>query len=328
MSRIRHIGEDEIISAIARNFPTNDDRVLKSIGDDTAATLQKEDFALLSTTDILMEGVHFNLSYSSPYILGRKSVNISTSDIAAMGGTAKFLLMSIALPKETTMDFINELYKGIKSACDESDVVLIGGNTSLSKDSVVINSTVLGEAPKDKVIYRSGAKPGDKIFVTGTMGDSALGLKLLAKGIQKGRPVEKHLNPTARLTEGKLLGEKALASAMADLSDGIVSDLNHICNESKVGAEIFYDKLPLSDEMDKHLKDSPSDKELPLSGGEDYELIFTVPEDKLSTLESLRSSFTATLTEIGTITDKENGIKFLDNNSKEITVKTKGFKHF
>ncbi len=337
--KLKDLGEDELIKLLAKSFgettatDNSSKRVLKAIGDDTSVTIQSEDHLLLTTTDILQEGVHFDLSYTDPFLLGRKSVNISTSDIASMGGTSLFLLMSIALPVDTDSSFIEELYKGIKSACFEQTsqkdhtLTLIGGNTSLSKDSITIGSTVLGEVETSKVVYRSGANIGDRIFVTGTLGDSALGLKLLQGGSKESNiATKRHLDPKARTEEGVILADNYIASSMIDLSDGLASDICHIATESNVGAEIYYNKIPLSDIVENYIKDNPKESELPLSGGEDYELLFTVPEDKLEKLETLRDSLPSPAVEIGIITEKD--VTFLDQNGNPMTVKSKGFKHF
>lgn len=327
--KLEDIGEDGIISLIKESFENHSPRVLKSIGDDTAVTTQDSNKLLLTTTDILVEGVHFDRTYHSPFDLGRKSVNISTSDIASMGGTSLFILMSIALPKDTDKTFIEELYKGIKSACSEIGLSLIGGNTSLSHDSITIGSTVIGEVDKNKVIYRSGANVGDRIFVTGTLGDSRLGLKLLRSGNPAtNNATVRHLNPKARTMEGRILSEHKIASSMIDISDGLASDINHITKESNVGATIHYNKIPLSPEVIEYLKDHPTETELPLSGGEDYELLFTVPEDKLEKLDNLKTELTSPVTEIGIITDKNNGTTFLDDSGTPVRIKTVGFKHF
>lgn len=329
--KLKDIGEDKLIELLSKPFKGSESsRVLKAIGDDTSVTTQSEGHLLLSTTDILQEGVHFDLKYTTPFDLGVKSVNISTSDIASMGGVSMFLLMSLSLPEETDSSFVEELYRGIKSACNDYPdkvLTLVGGNSSLSKDSISIVSTVLGEIEKDKVVYRGGAQIGDKIFVTGTLGDSGLGLKMLqADSNASNSAILRHKAPKSRREEGFILASNSIASSMIDLSDGLASDLSHIVKASSVGATINYDKIPLSSLMTSYLKENPSELELPLSGGEDYELLFTVPKTKLKTLESIRKTLPTAITEIGTVTTKD--LIFLDSNNKPMALKNKGFKHF
>ncbi|HLE08091.1 MAG TPA: thiamine-phosphate kinase [Thermodesulfobacteriota bacterium] len=333
--RLKDIGETSLIKRLLERFTHKDPRVLKAIGDDAAVTRIDDKRCLLSTIDTLVEGIHFSKIYTSPKLLGRKSVSISLSDIAAMGGTPLFFLVSIALPSETGQDFFEEFYEGVKDCADAFGVFLVGGNTSASHSGVVITTAMLGEAQKDEVVYRSGAKTGDIIYVTGTLGDSALGLMALKK---KGAPGEKngafknavarHLNPQPRVSVGRLISRKKLATSMIDISDGLLVDLRHIAVESKKGAAVELEKLPLSNEVKDYVNRHPAAWELPLSGGEDYELLFTSPKEKAKDIFKVAKNTGVGITPIGKILPPGKGISVVKEDGASVPVKKEGYEHF
>ncbi|MBI1910569.1 MAG: thiamine-phosphate kinase [Deltaproteobacteria bacterium] len=336
---LKKLGEEEIIRSLAERFSRKHPRLIKGIGDDTSVTFQRGDKVQLATTDILIEDTHFRLSYTPPYFLGRKSLNISVSDIAAMGGAALFFLVSIALPENTTKGFLDELYRGIDDAARECGAILAGGNTARTEGKMMVSTTVLGEAQKDKVVYRSGARPGDIIYVTGTLGDSALGLKALKShgkdAIKKGpfkNAVLRHLDPAPRVEAGDQLAKKKLASAMMDISDGLALDLKRLCLESKAAAIIELYKLPTSADFRKFSGISKNALlNLALSGGEDYELLFTSPEENSKKIASLSKKLKLPITPIGRITplkDKNKVITVIDEHGLPIKVEKLGFEHF
>ncbi|MEK7773462.1 MAG: thiamine-phosphate kinase, partial [Deltaproteobacteria bacterium] len=200
---LKGIGEAALIKGLAAKFPYKHPRVIKGIGDDASVTVETGGKVLLTTTDILIEGTHFKREYTDAYLLGRKALSVSLSDIAAMGGVPLFFLTSIALPPDTKKDFLDDLYRGVHHVAGEHGALLIGGNTARS-GKIMVSTTVLGEALREEVVYRSGARAGDVIYVTGATGVSALGLGILKrcglgalkKKTRSGKAALKHLNPT------------------------------------------------------------------------------------------------------------------------------------
>lgn len=331
---LRELGELRLIRRLMAQFCPSHPLVVKGIGDDAAVTVIDDDRYLLATTDMLVEGIHFSLTYTTPYLLGKKAVTISLSDIAAMGGTPTFLLISIAIPPHIPTEFIDIFYKGIKERCDEFDTSLIGGNTS-SSERVIIGVSMLGEVKRDQVVFRDGARVGDLIYTTGYHGDSALGLKVWREkgGEEITDPflrdtMLEHLDPTPRVREGRLIGERRLATAMIDVSDGLVLDLKHVAEASGVGAKVWLDKVPISTALKRHLLDHPEDIQLPLAGGEDYELIFTTSPDNISRIEGLAKEVAIPITTIGEIVPAEEGIKVIDKTGVAIPLVIEGFEHF
>jgi len=332
---LKELGEFGLLKKLSGQFKSTHPRVIKGIGDDTSVTVQDETKYLLCTTDTLVEDIHFSLKHTSSYNLGKKAVSISLSDIAAMGGAPTFLLTSIILPASTPVDFINLLYKGIKERADEFAVALVGGNTSASPEKIVITTIMLGEVPKDQVIFRKGASAGDVVYVTGRLGDSSLGLKIWKEKDDKiiTDPFLKdamlaHIDPFPRVREGRKLAEKKLATSMIDISDGLISDLRHITEESMVGAKIWLDKIPISTALKRWLVDHPADITLSLSGGEDYELLFTAPKANTPMIENLAKELGIPITQIGEIVPQEYGISVLDDKGGVFQPPSNGFEHW
>lgn len=334
---LKDLGEDRIIKELARKFSSRHPRLIKAIGDDTSVTIQKGGLALLATTDILIEGTHFKRSYTPAYFLGKKALAISISDIAAMGGDPLFFLVSIGLPDDARKDFLDNLYKGIADCASECGAVLAGGNTARLAGRAMVSTTVFGEMPKNEVVYRSGARPGDIIYVTGTPGDSALGLKVLGRdGFKKAtdgpykKAALKHLSPTPRVRAGRLLAKARLATSMIDVSDGVALDLKRVLDESGAGAVIEIKRLPLSDELRKYLHASRKAKaaDFALSGGEDYELLFTSPEKNSKKIGAVQKRLGIQITPIGRIVEKGKGLRIIGENNKPMKLARLGFEHF
>jgi thiamine-monophosphate kinase len=237
MSNLKELGEFGFIDRIANKVAPGTG-VAIGIGDDAAATLQKACSLTLTTTDMLIEGVHFDLSFCDPFTLGRKSLAVNLSDIAAMGGKPCYFLLSMAIPETLSVEFLDEFTNGILAMAGEFDVTLIGGDTCSSKAGFVISVTVIGEQHPDRVVTRSGARPGDLIFVSGTLGDSALGLALLRSGVKQGFAVTRHLDPTPRVREGLAMAAAKLPTSMLDVSDGLLSDLGHF-GWSTIGPRLY-----------------------------------------------------------------------------------------
>jgi len=340
--QLKELGEKALIDKLGKKFSEADTRVLRGIGDDCAATIITEGHILLSSTDTLTEEVHFSLTYSPPRLLGRKLVNISISDIAAMGGSPLFVLLAITMPGTIDEFFVKELYSGVNEACRESGATLVGGNISSTsgENPIVLTSTILGEVPPDEIIYRDTAGPGQTIYVTGTLGDSALGLI----GLQGDGPsaitrspyrnsVARHLDPRPRTRLARAIARKGLATAMMDLSDGLASDLPQLALASNLSALVKTNLLPISSEVKTYMDKEADGMEMVLSGGEDYELLFTAKAEDKEELKRLAEQNNIQLTAIGqtealTGDSKGNGVRFIQTDGTELTVKKKGFDHY
>jgi thiamine-monophosphate kinase len=342
--KISDLGEFGLIKKIKEQSKDRSPATLIGIGDDAAALSLSPSKKLLATTDMLLEGVHFDLSYTDLYSLGWKSAAVNLSDIAAMGGIPRFCLTALGIPSSITVEQIKEFYKGFNAICRKYHVDLVGGDTCRSEKGLVVSVTALGEVEKKRMLTRAGARPGDLIFVTGTLGDSAAGMELLKAGYRgqgtgirgKGyksairnpkseiaRLIKKHLQPMPRVEFGRKIALSGCATSMIDISDGLSSELGHICEESRVGADINAEQIPFSKDILKsadHLKTAPL--HYALSGGEDYELLFTVSPSKLKRFLSLKIAST----QIGAIIAGSQ--MFLSDNGKRAVLKPKGFNHF
>ena len=327
---IRDIGEFGLIQRIRRWMATSGSDLIKGIGDD-AAVMEMGDKALLATTDILIEGIHFRRSWIDAYSLGKKAILVNLSDIAAMGGTPKYFLVSLGLPKSLPTSYVSQLYRGLKEGAKSSRTDLVGGDTSLSP-KIILNIALLGEGRKQNLLFRSGARVGNDLWVSGTLGDSGLGLRMLrkkrARGISK-KLIERHLSPTPRLQLGQALANHHLATAMIDVSDGLLIDTSHLLAESGVGVLIFEDKIPLSREYQRfvHLY-SRDPYRFALTGGEDYELLFTAPPQNRDRISSLSHSLKLPLTCIGEILPKKRRLLVAKKDGKGHSPSCLGFDHF
>lgn len=271
--RLKDIGEFGLIERFkAFQAPG----VLRAIGED-CAVFSLEGLTLLFTADTMVEGVHFKREYASAWHIGFKALSVNLSDIAACGGRPLFYLVALTVSPEEDVGFVEDLYRGMKEAGERFGVGLVGGDLSRG-DRLSVTVALLGVAEEGKWVPRDGAEIGHWIYVSGHLGESALGLKLLEIGQKEGPFVRKHLMPEPRVALGLELSKGRLASAMIDISDGFLKDLGHLLEASSVGAEVYVDKLPLSEPMKETAKAYGIDPlELALSGGEDYELLFTSP---------------------------------------------------
>jgi thiamine-monophosphate kinase len=325
--KLAEIGEFGLIKAISQ-IADKGPGVVMGIGDDAAVLTPSAGKVLLVTTDLLLEGVHFQLEFTDPYRLGRKALAVNLSDIAACGGTPTAFLVSLAVPPETEMAAVQALYKGMMEQAHLYGVSLIGGDTSRGKEWM-ISITLIGEVEERNCVYRHGAKPGDWIFVTGTLGDSALGLKMLKKGVKQGYLIERHRDPTPRVKEGGEIARQGLALSMIDISDGLVADLGHIAEQSNVGAEVRLSRLPLSEEYQKEIVSYSSDPyQLALTGGEDYELLFTAAPAKERAVAKLAQELGIPITSIGKIVDAAQGVIIYTEDGKEYPIAQRGHDHF
>jgi len=322
--KLHRLGEKELILAIREEFRTRQAGLEIGIGDD-AAVFKIGGKNLVVTKDLLLESVHFLLRLHPPRLLGRKSLNVNLSDLAAMGALPKYALLGLGIPLRTETGWIEDFFAGFKSAAKEHGVKLIGGDVTRAQ-KVALSVTLLGEGRN--IIERGGARPGHFLFVSGALGEAREGLLLLKKGAKLGedKRVDKmliaFLDPKAQVELGKELSRLRAASAMIDISDGLSVDLGHICEESGFGAEIERERLPVSFELVALQKRS---FDFALNGGEDYQLLFSVPPDKLSAVSRLKKKYG--LTHIGKVI-KEKGIFLVDSRGRRRPIQPDTWQHF
>jgi len=280
--KLSDVGEFGLIERLTDNCVVNALHVVKGIGDDCSVTRGAGDTLRLVTTDMLIERVHFLRDAITPRQLGAKALAVNLSDIAAMGGTALDAYVSIAVPTDLTVAYLDELYLGMKQLARRFAVNILGGDTTASKTDLVINIAVTGEVPSSQILYRHTAKAGDRIYVTGCLGDSGAGLHAILNGGTEGVEslVRRHLEPEPHLSRGRWLAQSGQARAMLDVSDGLTSDLGHICGQSHVGCTVVSSRLPLSPELVAYCDNNGLDAlDFALSGGEDYVLLVTGSEE-------------------------------------------------
>jgi len=308
--KISEIGEIELINKINKNTKLFSKDIIKGIGDDTAVLKFDKKHYLLLTTDTLVEDDHFNLSWFTAEQVGNKAIESNVSDIASMGGFPKYALISLTIPKNTNINFVDKLYKGINKNCKKYKISIIGGNVSNGK-SIVINVVLIGLVEKKNLCLRSNAKVNDLILVTGYLGASRAGLQLL-RHHKKGNSINYYLNPSSRLNIGRLLSN--FVNAMEDVSDGLSSEVLNICSESKTGAVIYKEKIPINkNTINDAKKVKKSAYDYALFGGEDFELVFTIPKNKLKLLKREKIKYFV----VGKILSKNNGICLLDKGKKK-----------
>ena len=331
--KISEYGEFKLIEKIAKDTIYDSKRVIVGIGDDTAAEKVSSGHLLLSTCDALVDGVHFIFDKISPEQLGRKSVAVNLSDIAAMGGTPASILITLALPGDIAVNWVEELYMGIKEICSLYKVNIMGGDM-VSSPIVFISITALGEVKPEYLIKRAGACVGDVVMITGSLGDSGAGLEVIKRGLENepywSELVEKHLSPIPQVLEGQFLAKTGFVTSMNDISDGLASEIREISEASKVGIELWEENIPYSSlllEAAEKFAISPID--LALSGGEDYQLVFTCKRDKVKELmKSFVVEFSKEVYIIGEVKSAESGImlKKSDGQCKELLAR--GYRHF
>ncbi len=332
---ISQLGEFGLIDRLTQGLPTVNPSTIRGVGDD-CAVIRNHDTDMLVTTDLLLEGVHFDLTYVPLKHLGYKSAIVNFSDVYAMNGNPKQITVSLGISKRFTVEHIEELYSGIRLACEIYGVDLVGGDTTSSRQGLVISITCIGEADPDKIVTRSGAKDTDLICVSGDLGAAYMGLQLLERekvasvGQKDFEPnfagkeylVERQLKPEARKDIVRELAQAGIVpTAMMDVSDGLSSELMHICNDSGVGCRVFEERIPIdyqtaimAEEIDMNVITAA------LNGGEDYELLFTVPlhsHDKVKDLPGVKV--------IGHITKPELGCAMVTRDGAEIPLQAQGW---
>ena len=329
------LGEFGLIKHITKYFTIENASTVTGIGDD-AAVLDASKKQTLVTTDLLIEGVHFDLSYMPLKHLGYKAVMVNLSDVYAMNGAAEQITVSIAVSNRFPLEAIEELYSGIQLACETYKVDLVGGDTTSSTKGILISVTAIGKVEKEDVVLRSGAKETDLIVVSGDLGAAYLGLQVLEREKQvfnvdpNNQPdldsytylIERQLKPEARRDVAGFLKELAIKpTAMIDISDGLSSEIMHICSQSKVGCKIYEEKLPLDPQVISTCEEFNLDSTMvALSGGEDYELLFTVP---IADFEAIKGNPNFSI--IGHITAENQGLNLVTRASQEIELKAQGW---
>ncbi len=338
-TEISDLGEFGLIDTLTKDFVSYSSSTIKGVGDDAAVIATSEEEVMLVSTDMLVEGIHFNLMYSPLMHLGYKSVVVNLSDIYAMNGTPKQITVSVAISSRFPLEAVEELYKGIKKACDIYQIDLVGGDTTSSLSGLVISITAVGTAKKDEVVYRSGAKEYDLLVVSGDLGGAYMGLQVLERerAVFKANPeiqpdldghdylLERQLKPEARKDVIQILKELEVhPTSMIDISDGLASEIMHICKASEVGCTIYDERIPLDAKTSiAAIEFNVDPVTTALNGGEDYELLFTIKQEDYDKVAS-NPNFTV----IGHITDKASGVNLVDKNGSHIALKAQGWNHF
>lgn len=332
---ISQIGEFGLIERIKKLVaPVSDPVIQMGIGDDTAVIKIDDHRSWLATCDIQIEDIHFRLSHITPFQLGRRAMAVNLSDIAAMGGRPTFALVSLGLPKHLPLDTFEQMYLGMHEQLSAFSAFVIGGNLARTPEKMIIDIFLLGEVSTPQVQTRSGARIGDRIFVSGQLGASAAGFQVLE---QLAAPfpehclkfVQAHLLPEPRVAAGQLIARSGYATAMIDISDGLSGDLAHLCEQSQAGAVIFQDRLPLWPDSEIEALAQKSMLDLALYGGEDYELLFTMkPKTPAEVIDRIVRDSGTPITEIGTITSAAEGQWLVTERNIKVPMQPKGWNHF
>ncbi len=336
LTPLSDLGEFGLIDRLTSDIKLKNKSTVKGIGDDAAVLKPGQKKYTLISKDLLLEGVHFDLMYVPLKHLGYKSAIVNFSDIAAMNGKPTQLVAGIGVGARYSVEAIEELYSGLKAACEVYGVDFVGGDTTSSSTGLVISITVVGEVEKDNIVYRSGAKPNDLICVSGDLGAAYMGLLILQreKKAFKANPdiqpdlsqhsyiLERQLKPEARTKIADLLAENDIRpTAMIDISDGLASDIKHICKASNTGCVISEEKIPIDEstyELAKEFNIVPT--VAALNGGEDYELLFTISQDDYEKIKNLEE-----ITVIGYMTDASEGERLVTVDNNHIELKAQGW---
>jgi len=336
-TELSELGEFGLIDYLTKNFKTKNSSTIKAVGDDAAVVENGEKVTLIST-DILTEGIHFDLTYAPLKHLGYKSVIVNLSDIYAMNGVPKQITIGLAISNRFSVEALAELYEGIHLACTRYGVDLVGGDTTSSSAGLFLSITAIGEAKKDKVVYRNGAKEGDLIMVSGDLGGAYIGLLLLEreKSVFKADPnmqpeldgndyiLERQLKPEARKDVIELLAKAGVKpNAMIDISDGLASELYHISTQSKTGCTIYEEKIPIDHQTFSIAREFELDPTTAaFNGGEDYELLFTVSPEDYEKIKDVAEFVT-----IGHVTDEASGIQLVSKDGNYFPITAQGWDH-
>lgn len=338
-TELESLGEFGLIDALTKDFTTVNPETLLGVGDDAAVIDIGNDLRQVVSTDLLIEGVHFDLTYMPLKHLGYKAVAVNVSDICAMNATPKQITVGLAVSNRFSLEALKELYEGIHAACADYNVDLVGGDTTSSQSGLFISVTAIGTVYKDALCLRSGAQEYDLLVVSGDLGGAYMGLQVLEreKEVFKTNPdiqpdldghdyiLQRQLKPQARLDVIKYLKElNVKPSSMIDISDGLASEVLHLCKASQVGCHLYDEKIPIDAKTAMVAMDFNLDPSMcALNGGEDYELLFTIGQKDVELVQS-NPNFTI----IGHITNAADGIYFIDKAGSAITLRAQGWKHF
>ena len=338
LTQLSDLGEFALIEHLTKNFKIKHKSTIRGIGDD-AAVLNFNKKKIVVTTDLLVEGVHFDLSYMPLKHLGYKAVIVNLSDVYAMNATATQVTVSVAVSNRFPLEALEELYAGIETAASIYNIDVIGGDTTSSTTGLLISVTAIGEVEADTEVYRNGAKPNDLLVVSGDLGAAYMGLQILEreKEVHKVNPnnqpdlepytyiIERQLKPEARKDIIKLLSDlKVKPTAMIDISDGLSSEIIHLCKHSKVGCDLYEGKIPLDPQVISTCEEFNIDSTtVALNGGEDYELLFTVSQDDFPKIKA-----NPNLTVIGFMKEEKEGIHLVTRAETRIPLKAQGWKNF
>ncbi|ULC59962.1 thiamine-phosphate kinase [Flaviramulus sp. BrNp1-15] len=337
-TQLNDLGEFGLIDHLTKNFKINQKSTVKGIGDD-AAVLNFENKKVVVTTDLMVEGIHFDLSYMPLKHLGYKAVIVNLSDVYAMNAIATQITVSIAVSNRFPLEALEDLYAGIETAAKIYNIDVVGGDTTSSNTGLLISVTAIGEVEDNKEIYRNGAKPNDLLVVSGDLGAAYMGLQILEreKEVYKVNPnnqpdlepysyiIERQLKPEARKDVIKLLSDLEVnPTSMIDISDGLSSEIIHICKQSKVGCDLYEEKIPLDPQVISTCEEFNIDSTtIALNGGEDYELLFTISQEDFPKIKGNPS-----LSVIGYIKEEKEGVHLVTRAETKIPLKAQGWKNF
>ncbi len=339
LTNLDSLGEFGTIDFLTKNFVSKSASTVVGIGDDCAVLERNEEQFTLLSTDMLLEGIHFNLMYVPLKHLGYKAVAVNVSDVAAMNGVAEQITVSIAVSSRFPLEALEELYEGIRLACEHFQVDLVGGDTTSSLSGLMISVSVVGVVDKTRVVYRSGAKPNDLLVTTGDLGAAYMGLQVLEreKSVFEANPaiqpdldgkdyiIQRQLKPEARIDVVRFLRElNVIPTSMIDISDGLASEVFHLCKSSNTGAMVYNSKLPIDSLTSTTAIDFNLDPSTcALNGGEDYELLFTIAQEDYDKIKG-----NPHMTVVGYMTEPAAGIYLVDTNESLIPLKAQGWNHF
>lgn len=336
-TEIAELGEFGLIDHLTKEFTVKNKSTLRGVGDDAAVVAAGRDAAVVVTTDTLLEGIDFDLTYFPLKHLGYKAVVVGVSDVLAMNAQPEQIMISLGVSSKLPVEALDDLYEGIKFACDEMDIDMVGGDTTASMTGLVINITTIGRAKRKAISYRSGAQFNDLICITGNLGAAYMGLHLLErekrvlKGIDNPEPqfkgyeylLQRYLKPRARKDiVDALAAEGIVPTSMIDISDGLASEVLQICKASKCGARIYLDRIPIAKQTSQFAEELHADPVVAaLNGGNDYELMFTVP---LAMQEKIMSLGLVDV--VGHITRESTGAYLVTPDGSDIKLRAQGFK--
>ncbi|MBP3550065.1 MAG: thiamine-phosphate kinase [Alistipes sp.] len=335
-TEIAELGEFGLIDRLTAKFSKNNKSTICGVGDDAAVIEASKDKAVVVSTDSMLEGVDFDLTYFPPKHLGYKAVTKGISDVVAMNAVPEQITLSLGISSKISVEFLDDFYEGVEFACKEAGVDLVGGDTSASMTGFVVNITAIGRAKKSEITYRSGAKEHDLICLTGNLGASYMGLRLLERerrvlqGVDNPQPqfegyeylLQRYLKPRARYDMVESLRKEGIVpTSMIDITDGLASEVLQICKASKCGARIYLERMPLAKQTTALAEEMHMDPVVAaLNGGEDYELLFTVPLDKREQIMNL-----GCIDIIGHITAESTGAYLVTPDGKDIALQAQGF---